>query len=110
MKYIIILSFIVFIFNGCSSRHELFIDNMYAMSEHYNNTKRPRSEYAFVADGKLTTITIDKNKNEIHHHKYYDRGFKKYCEYYIILRPSDKEILGWGFENNSTAKYCEIRS
>jgi len=110
MKYILILSFIALVFSGCVSSHDRFIRNMYAASEHYNNTKRPRSQYAFVADGKLTTVTLDKNKNEIHHHKYYDRGFKRYCEYYIIFSPNKQEILGWGFENNATAKYCEIRN
>jgi hypothetical protein len=73
MKHIIILSFIFFMLSGCTSSHNIFIRNMDNMSEHYNDTKGPRNEYAFVSDGKLTTVTLDKNGNEIHHHKYYDR-------------------------------------
>lgn len=108
MKIFLFLSLLIL--SGCTSAHNSFIEDMNVVVTDYNDFKKYRNRLYELDDQDLVQINNDEKGNTIYHHKQYDRGFKKYCEYYIVVEPKGETIIGWGFENNATSKYCEIRN
>lgn len=110
MRYFIFFLLTGWMLIGCTSAHNSFIESMNLLVSDYNNFQKYRNRYYKLDDRDLVKINKDKIGHIVYHYKQYDKGFKKYCEYYVVVNPKNKIIIDWGFEDNLTSQYCEIRN